>query len=73
MTQTRVVALVSVQLRKNCLFFSYFALYLLPVLINRNNKGIYEKKKPPAFIWCIWKVIFVIYSRDIKVKKVDEK
>ena len=54
-------------------FFSYFALYLLPVLINRNNKGIYEKKKPPAFIWCIWKVIFVIYSRDIKVKKVDEK
>ena len=61
----RVVSLVSVQLRKNGVFFSYFALYLLPVSINQNNKGIYGKKKPSAFIWYIWKVI---YSWGIKVK-----
>ena len=69
--ETRVVALVSVRLRKKLLvFFSYFALCLLPVSINQNNKGIYGNRKPSAFIWCIWKVILVIYSRDIKVKKV---
>ena len=61
----KVVALVSVHLRKKWLVFSYFAFYLLPVSINQNNKGIYGKRKPSAFILCIWKVI---YSRGIKVK-----
>jgi len=52
-------------------FFSYFALCLLPVSINQNNKGIYGNRKPPGLIWQQQKQQQQQHCRDIKFKKVD--